>query len=142
MVTRTLESRFWAKVQYSPGCWEWTAHRDRGGYGKFGMDAVVSYAHRVAYGLLIGPIPEGLVLDHLCRNPPCVNPDHLEPVTIGENVRRGRARVRNAVKTNCPQGHEYTEENTYLYDRRRYCRACRRVRRSMAVPSQKVGVPQ
>jgi hypothetical protein len=81
-------------------------------------------AHRVAYELVIGQIPAGLELDHLCRNVVCVNPAHLEPVTRAENMRR-----RSAAQTHCKHGHEFTPENTYYYwhgGRHRACRACGR----------------
>lgn len=122
-------ARFWTKV-HAPkltACWEWTASR-RNGYGQFGVsaDAIVP-AHRFAYEYLVGPIPEGLVIDHLCRNPACVNPRHLEPVSSGENVLRGESpQACNARKTHCKHGHEFTPENTYV-DRgsRRHCKVCR-----------------
>lgn len=83
--------RFWPKVDATSDCWLWTGHRDDDGYGKFTVVSGQSpmYAHRWSYEFLVGPIPAGLVLDHLCRNPPCTNPDHLEPVTNEENIRRG-----------------------------------------------------
>lgn len=88
-------ARFMAKVDLAGhgGCWLWTAAVDpTTGYGKFhiGPDQRTCGAHRFAYELLVGPIPDGLVLDHLCRVRHCVNPQHLEPVTVGENLRRGR----------------------------------------------------
>ncbi|MPZ13794.1 MAG: hypothetical protein GEU73_05120 [Chloroflexi bacterium] len=70
------------------GCWEWQGSRDRFGYGYIGVDGAVPRVYRAAYELLVGPIPEGLELDHICENPPCFNPDHLEPVTHAENMRR------------------------------------------------------
>lgn len=87
-------ARFWAKVDRTTGdaCWPWTARLDRDGYGTLKMPTGRSIrAHRFAYELLVGPIPEGLVIDHLCRNRRCVNPAHLEPVTAEENWRRGDA---------------------------------------------------
>jgi hypothetical protein len=87
-----VEQRFWGHVHKTDLCWIWTAHRNPLGYGQFrpkGKQTV--RAHRFAYELLLGPIPEGMTLDHLCRNTRCVNPDHLEPVTAIENYRRGLA---------------------------------------------------
>ena len=85
--------RFWAKVRLGAGtsCWEWEAHRQPSGYGQFSENQVVVYAHRWAYERFVGPIPEGMHLDHLCRNTRCVNPNHLEPVTQAENNRRAAA---------------------------------------------------
>lgn len=124
----TPAERFWAKVDASGVCWEWTASTDGiKGYGRFDHQA----AHRWAYEYLVGPIPDGMTVDHQCRNPPCVNPDHFELVTVAENTRRGGAfSARNARKTHCPKGHEYTPENTKVYIRpggrwaSRYCIAC------------------
>ncbi len=89
------EARFWVRVQKAAGCWLWTGDLNDRGYPTFALlhDRTV-YAHRYAYELLVGPIPEGLTLDHLCRVPACVNPDHLEPVTKAENIRRA-ARTRH-----------------------------------------------
>lgn len=128
-VLPTREERFWAKVNKTEACWEWTASLHPSGYGQF---MYVGHrpraAHRVAYEWLRGPIPEGLVLDHLCRNRTCVNPDHLEPVTHRENILRGvGASARNVVKTRCDQGHPFDKANTYIDQRgRRTCRTCRR----------------
>lgn len=127
----TREQRFWAKVQKADDCWNWTGAGSQVGlgYGRFsiggGRDAL---PHRYAYELLVGPIPHGLVLDHLCRNPRCVNPAHLEPVTHQENILRGIGpSAVNAQKTHCKRGHEFTPENTYWHKRgARDCRECRR----------------
>lgn len=81
-------------------------------------------AHRVAYETWVGPIPDGLTIDHLCRNRLCIEPTHLEPVTNRENIQRGG----NSLKTHCPQGHPYDEVNTASRNNRRYCRTCERVR--------------
>lgn len=109
------------KVLIGDGCWEWTGFRNEMGYGHLGNRR----AHRVVYELLKGPIPIGLVLDHLCRNPSCVRPDHLEPVTKAENNRRG---IRTGSKqTECRRGHLFDEENTYIAPGGwQECRTCRR----------------
>ena len=119
--------RFWSKVDKSEGCWLWTAHRNQKGYGIFWFSKPkrgVS-AHRFAYELASGPIPDGLQLDHLCRNPTCVRPDHLEPVTALENTRRGR---KGVLYTACAQGHAMTSSNTLVHNTKRgvsrKCRQC------------------
>lgn len=101
-------------------CWLWTGATTVG-YGRFRGSGV----HRMAYEELVGPIPDGLVMDHLCRVRHCVNPAHLEPVTLAENVRRGLSGRYQASKTHCPQGHEYSPENTYVTKvGQRKCRTC------------------
>lgn len=142
--------RFWAKVNKTDTCWIWTAAGARGGYGSFrsgGRKGRTYRAHRYAYELHYGPIAEGLHIDHTCHNTDpgcpggeaclhrrCVNPAHLEAVTCRENVLRApTAAGLNAAKTHCPQGHEYTPENTYMIKPSRTqrhggrgCRACRK----------------
>lgn len=133
----TLErarERFLAKVATNPdGCWLWTAHIGRHGYGGFRIGGKWQLAHRVGWWLHRGEIPDGLVLDHLCRVRRCVNPEHLEAVTLAENIRRGIAgevnAARHLAKTHCPHGHPYDEADTGRRpDGRRTCRACRRDR--------------
>ncbi len=88
-------------------------------------------AHRLVYEHLVGPVPDHLVLDHLCRNTECIEVEHLEVVTPGENVRRAnfhRKGTRYAVKTHCPNGHEYTTDTVYDGPRGRECKVCRRER--------------
>lgn len=122
------------KFTISDDCWEWTAWRNRKGYGslslpKQGGGQIKCMAHRVLYELLIGPIPEGAQLDHLCRNRGCVRPSHLEPVTCKENLMRGETHAaRLAARTHCDNGHEFSAENTIIRkDGARRCRECNRV---------------
>lgn len=82
----TLEARFWQKVTRTPSCWVWTAATNSKGYGQIGVDGRVRRAHRVAWEMANGPIPDGMVLDHRCANPACVNPDHLRVVTNAQNL--------------------------------------------------------
>ena len=121
--------RFWAGVVKTDDCWYWTRCTNSGGYGTTFVGGRPAYVHRVAYEDLVGPIPEGLTIDHLCRVRNCVNPAHLEPVTALENMRRGWSFANsNALKTHCPQGHRYSAKNTGTWDGRRYCKTCKRVR--------------
>lgn len=134
------EERFWSKVDTTGECWLWTSRIERSGYGRFKSSGKYHYAHRVAYGLAVGPIPDGLTIDHLCRVRNCVNPAHLEPVTQRENTLRGEGvAARNARKTHCPQGHEYTLENTCVSRGLRHCRTCNRDRTRERRALSKVG---
>jgi hypothetical protein len=123
----SAEERFLAKVQRdASGCWVWAGALTVAGYGRFnaGGRGGGMFAHRWSYGHFRGSIPDGLTLDHLCRNPPCVNPDHLEPVTQGENNRRSvTARGLDAA---CSKGHPRSE--AYVYQGKHQCRGCRRER--------------
>lgn len=126
-----MERRFWDKVSIGDGCWEWLAGKTGSGYGAISIPNSgqrMIGAHRYAYELMRGAIPEGLHIDHLCRNPGCVNPAHLEPVTSAENIRRSRIAVERRGRTHCPQGHPYDEENTYRNPNSgdRACRECGR----------------
>ena len=132
-------ARFWSKVDKtsSPdGCWLWTAAKRPSGYGVFWLRSAnrMVTAHRYAYEISVGPIPDGLHIDHVhargCRSTSCVNPAHLEPVTFDENMRRWSATI-----TSCKNGHPYTPENTYVRKDRpgnRMCKACRRERQAAA----------
>jgi len=124
---RGAEERFWEKVRALPvddpdACWLWQGALS-GGYGQICGE----WAHRFSYRFLVGPIPEGLQIDHLCRVRHCVNPDHLEPVTQQVNIRRGEW----ATRTHCVNGHPFDEANTYRPPSKpgwRYCRECFRLR--------------
>ena len=119
--------RFWSKVDKDGDCWLWTAGKTPEGYGKFWLDGRTVLAHRIAYGLEHGAIPDGLHLDHLCRVRHCVR--HIEPVTVRENLLRGPTTLAaiNAAKTHCRNGHEFTAANTYSPpDGSRMCRECMR----------------
>lgn len=136
---QSVEERFWAKVDKTDTCWLWVGATTTAGYGRFtitlGYRKPQSFvqAHRFSYELLIGPIPAGLTIDHLCRTPACVRPDHLEPVTMRENILRGNSvAAANAAKTHCPQGHPYDEYNTYPgHNHHRMCVSCTRLRSTM-----------
>lgn len=123
----TTEDRFWAKVdKRGPNdCWEWKASKAHG-YGRVSQDSKQLGAHRVAYEFMVGPIPDGKVLDHLCRNRGCVNPLHLEPVTPRINLLRGESlSAQRAKRTHCPQGHPYDLFNTRVSKRgQRICKVC------------------
>lgn len=119
--------RFWNKIRVSEsGCWEWTASKTTSGYAEFSYGGRLTRASRYIYSALIGPIPVGLTLDHLCRNRTCVNPYHLEPVTMRENILRGIGlTAQNAQKTACIRGHPFDLFNTRIRsDGTRQCRRC------------------
>lgn len=109
------------------GCWNWVGQADNG-YCRVMINRCRFLVHRFSYELFVGPIPPGLVIDHLCRNRRCVNPGHLEVVTQRENIRRGESPIaENFRKTHCPHGHEFDESNTRVGVHGRVCRACNRI---------------
>jgi len=130
--TIPVEGRFWAKVDRKgpDDCWIWRASL-MDGYGRLKINGRHVRASRFAYELLVGPIPEGLEPDHLCRNRACVNPAHIEPVTHQINDLRGvGVGALNARKAHCPQGHPYDLLNTYISPSGgRFCRVCQRTRK-------------
>jgi len=124
----SLLDRFWSKVDDSGDCWLWTGSTVNG-YGRIQTrDKKLTRAHRISWEIHNAePIPEGLVIDHLCRTPLCVNPAHLEVVTSAENIRRGVSpSVVHTTKTHCPSGHPYDDTNTSRYRGSRRCLTCRR----------------
>lgn len=131
-----LAERFWKYVDKTETCWLWTGRVNNHGYGVTSVKTRPVQAHRAAYELSVGPIPDGLEIDHLCRVRRCVNPEHLEAVTASENVRRSdhtksaaSIRAHWLGKTHCPNGHPYDEENTYRRpDGGRDCRTCQKRR--------------
>lgn len=133
--------RFVTKVDFSETCWHYTGHLNRDGYGRFTVDAEhAELAHRFAWTTFVGPIPEGMHIDHVraagCDSRDCVNPDHLEPVTQIENMRRVAEH-----RATCPNGHEYTPENTLTgrKDQSR-CRTCLRKRSREAIRNKRIAL--
>jgi hypothetical protein len=135
LILKQFESLFIPEP--TSGCWLWIGSYDSNGYGRFWItaDGGHTQAHIVSYERKYGPVPEGLELDHKCRVRCCVNPDHVEPVTHLENVRRGESKrvtiARHKLTTHCPRGHPYDETNTIWKNRglghvSRGCRTCRR----------------
>jgi hypothetical protein len=138
--------RLTSKTEPGPnGCLLYTGTLNNRGYGQISVDGTPTLAHRAMYELKVGPIPDGMFLDHTCHNRDaacmggatclhrrCVNVEHLEPVTGAENTRRGKSWAINGTKTHCPQGHSYDDENTHVWNNRRYCRACNRAVRNRA----------
>lgn len=127
-----LDVRLWGRIQYVGECWVWTGGKSHG-YGHIMCEHRVWKVHRLTYTMLVGPVPDDLELDHLCRNRACCNPDHLEPVTGRVNTLRGDTITgRNARATHCKRGHPFDRTNTFFKMRgnsiRRVCRACARTR--------------
>ncbi len=125
-----LAERLWKLIAAEPhsGCWFWMGPTDRHGYGRFWAVDKLQLAHRISYSLFRSTIPDGLVLDHLCRTPCCVNPYHLEPVTQTENVQRGMAGVHYGSRTHCSNGHPFTAERTSMRtEGGRRCMECARL---------------
>lgn len=142
MALRPLADRIWEQINkkgpmptrrdLQEPCWSWGGKPSSNGYGRITVKIppggrLALYAHRVTYEMVVGPIPDGTELDHLCRNRMCVNPAHLEPVTHAENLRRGSGRG-GTLRTACPQGHRYDKFSLFTSDGHRYCGECNRLR--------------
>ena len=126
--------RFWAKVNKTNDCWLWMG-KTATGYGRLKVKGREIQAHRFAYELLVGSIPDGLELDHLCRVRHCVKPTHLEPVTRRVNILRGEGKAAKLARaTHCIHGHPFDFLNTYAYKGHRFCKLCKSLRqRALAV---------
>ena len=126
------QARFWSKVEKGETCWTWQATRSDLGYGRFNLGDTTVAAHRIAFYLVRGQFDESKTLDHLCRNTSCVNPEHLEPVTMKENILRGNGRAaEQARKTHCYNGHPLSGDNLISNGPkkpRRRCKECNRVK--------------
>lgn len=131
------EARMRARAVEGPGgCLEWNGHIATNGYGRIHWNGRQQQAHRVAYELARGPIPEGLVLDHLCRNRRCINPGHLEAVTEQVNIVRGIGRsAENFTKTHCAEGHPYDRVKVNHGRPTRICMTCKRAREKATKPA-------
>lgn len=146
-----LTHRFWSKVRISKTnfykgtpCWEWTSTIHRDGYGKFWLNGKTKAAHRLSYEDKFGKIPQGLVINHMCRNRACQNrDDHLEVVTQKVNIQKGlsgfMSGIKQRLKTHCKQGHVFSKENTYVDPRgKRVCRTCNRISNSQYYQRKKL----
>lgn len=123
----SLFERLSKYIHHGTSCWIWTGNKTYFGYGRVRFGKKSAVAHRVIYTMCVGPIPKGYTLDHLCRTPPCVNPLHLQPISIADNVLRGEgAPAINRRKTHCINGHALSGSNLRISadEKKRICRKC------------------
>lgn len=149
---RPIKDRLLDLIDKDRDCWVWTGSTNSQGYGRLTTGSrsdntrKTEAAHRASYRTFVGEIPNGLTIDHLCRNRKCINPDHLEAVTIKENVSRGNPLWKQQMaRTHCPQGHEYTEDNIYRYATKhggtcRNCKTCMKARSIQRSIDKRLGV--
>lgn len=124
-LTKNQINSFWAKVNKTENCWLWQGSTN-GVYGKLQIRPRIWLAHRLSYAIAYGNIPKGLVIDHICNKPLCVNPFHLQAITQRKNVlRSSNVIAQQVLRTRCPKGHEYD----YFYKNKRMCRTCRKLQR-------------
>lgn len=126
-----IKSRLLSRIKFVGTCWEWDAPDTSNGYGNLYVGRKRMRAHRLSYEVFVGEIPEGLEIDHLCRNRACCNPDHLEPVTARENTLRSpiSPTAINSRKLKCKRNHDLTGDNVYVSSLpRRVCKECARLR--------------
>ena len=132
--SEVAKKRFFQKIKKVNKCWEWQGCISSKGYGTFGFFGKWCKAHRASYMLFVGKIPEGLTIDHKCKNKKCVNPEHLRPMTMRDNILLGEnCAAVNAKKTHCKRGHEFLKENIYPLKMKngrnsRSCRICIKIR--------------
>jgi hypothetical protein len=121
------------KIETKDNCWIWTGNKNQDGYGMVRLDGKTRSTHRVSYELFVSEIPVKLVIDHLCRNRDCVNPEHMELVTNHENILRGVGiAASNSQKTHCHRGHEFTNDNTFISGiGSRNCKMCLKIRNDL-----------
>jgi len=136
-----MKRNLWKKIEREGDCWVWTGSTANRGYGSIHHNGRNGYLpHRLVWELLRGPIPDGLVLDHMCQNRRCVNPKHLDPVTNRVNILRGKSvAALNFIKTECVNGHAFDSKNTKIRkDGTRSCRQCERDRLKKFRENQKL----